>query len=63
MPNMDGPTLAKALRARFPDMKILFMSGYTEERLKEHMDDRVYFLPKPFTLKALAQKVKDVLED
>lgn len=62
MPNMDGPTLAKELRARFPTLKILFMSGYTEERLKDHMDDRVFFLPKPFTLKVLAQKVKDVLE-
>ncbi|MES2729311.1 MAG: ATP-binding protein [Pseudomonadota bacterium] len=62
MPNMDGPTLAKKLRETIPTLKILFMSGYTEERLKEHMDERVFFLPKPFTLKILAQKVKDVLE-
>jgi two-component system cell cycle sensor histidine kinase/response regulator CckA len=62
MPNMDGPTLAKTLRAQRPDLKIIFISGYTEEKLKDHMGENIWFLPKPFTLKQLAAKVKEALE-
>lgn len=61
MPNMDGPTVARAIRDRNPDMKIIFISGYTEDRLKDYMGPGIFFLPKPFTLKQLAEKVKDVL--
>jgi len=62
MPNMDGPTLAQRIRQDSPELKIIFISGYTEDRLKDHMGENIYFLPKPFTLKQLAQKVKEVLE-
>jgi two-component system cell cycle sensor histidine kinase/response regulator CckA len=62
MPNMDGPTLARQIRDKNPTMKIIFMSGYTEERLKDVMGPGIFFLPKPFTLKQLAEKVKEVLE-
>ncbi len=62
MPNMDGPTLAKKLRQSSPDLKIIFISGYTEDRLKDHLGKNIYFLPKPFTLKQLAAKVKEALE-
>ena len=62
MPNMDGPTLANKLREERPTMKIIFVSGYTEEKLKEHMGENIFFLPKPFSLKQLAEKVKEVLE-
>ncbi len=62
MPNMDGPTLAKTLRTQRPDLKIIFISGYTEEKLKDHMGENIWFLPKPFTLKQLAAKVKEALE-
>ena len=62
MPEMDGPTLIEKLREHYTDVKIIFMSGYTEDRLKEQFGERVHFLPKPFTLKQLATKVKDVLE-
>jgi two-component system cell cycle sensor histidine kinase/response regulator CckA len=62
MPNIDGPTLANKIRETHPDMKIIFVSGYTEEKLKEHMGENIYFLPKPFSLKQLAEKVKDVLQ-
>ena len=62
MPSMDGPTLAKHIRADNPTMKIIFMSGYTEDKLKDHMGEGIYFLPKPFSLKQLAAKVKEVLE-
>ncbi len=63
MPGMDGPTLAQRIRMQSPDMKIIFMSGYTEDKLKDYMGEGIYFLPKPFTLKALAEKVKEVLVD
>lgn len=62
MPNMDGPTLAKTLRAQRADLKIIFISGYTEEKLKDHMGENIWFLPKPFTLKQLAAKVKEALD-
>lgn len=62
MPGMDGPTMAKKMRDRSPDLKIIFISGYTEDKLKDHMGKNIYFLPKPFTLKQLAEKVKEALE-
>ncbi len=63
MPNMDGPTLAQRIRQSNPKLKIVFMSGYTEDKLKDHMGENIFFLPKPFTLKQLAAKVKEVLGD
>lgn len=63
MPGMDGPTLAKEIRAVEPKLKIIFVSGYTEEKLKDTLGEGIYFLPKPFTLKQLAAKVKEVLDD
>lgn len=62
MPNMDGPTLAQRLRQDNPNLKIIFISGYTEDRLKDHMGENISFLPKPFTLKQLAEKVKQVMD-
>jgi len=62
MPMMDGPTLVRAARARFPDLKILFMSGYAEEQLRNSINiDRVSFLPKPFSVQQLGQAARDVL--
>jgi two-component system cell cycle sensor histidine kinase/response regulator CckA len=63
MPQMDGPALYKKIRERWPDMKVVFVSGYTEDRLREQFTsgEVIYFLPKPFTLKQLASKVKEVL--
>lgn len=63
MPGMDGPTLATKMREDNPSLKIIFISGYTEEKLKDHMGENIWFLPKPFTLKQLAAKVKEVLGD
>lgn len=61
MPGMDGPTLVQRIRQDNPELKIIFISGYTEDKLKEHMSENVWFLPKPFTLQQLAEKVKEVL--
>ncbi len=63
MPDMDGPTLAKHMRSQNPKLKIVFISGYTEDKLKDHMGEGISFLPKPFTLKQLAAKVKEALEE
>lgn len=63
MPQMDGPALAKQLRALKPDIKIIFVSGYAEETLRKSIDTPdVAFLPKPFSLKELAAAVKRALE-
>ena len=62
MPTMDGPTVVRHARARFPDLPILFMSGYAEEQLRKSIDlDNVAFLPKPFSVKDLAEAVQVVL--
>ncbi|MGX1099762.1 two-component system cell cycle sensor histidine kinase/response regulator CckA [Amorphus sp. MBR-141] len=64
MPEMDGPTLAIELRAMAPDIPIIFMSGYAEDVFSRALPDELEFafLPKPFSLKALATAVKDALE-
>jgi two-component system cell cycle sensor histidine kinase/response regulator CckA len=63
MPNMDGPTLVRAARQLRPEMRIIFMSGYAEDafRRNEEKAEDLHFLPKPFGLKQLVAKVKDVL--
>lgn len=64
MPNMDGPSLIKEVRRRRPDIKVIFISGYAEDDFRRKVDagEEAHFLMKPFTLKQLASKVKDVLE-
>ncbi|HCS23853.1 MAG TPA: PAS domain-containing sensor histidine kinase, partial [Rhodospirillaceae bacterium] len=62
MPEMDGTTLAKQVKEKYPQIKIIFISGYAEDKFKEHLGADVWFLPKPFTLKQLATKVKEVID-
>ena len=62
MPNMDGPTMARQLRGQFGDIRLLFMSGYAEEQLRESISlDNVSFLPKPFSVQQIAEAVHDAL--
>ncbi|MGL5839829.1 MAG: response regulator [Sphingorhabdus sp.] len=62
MPNMDGPTMARKLRADYGDVKILFMSGYAEEQLRQSINiDNVHFLPKPFSVQQIATAVRDAI--
>jgi len=62
MPNMDGPAMARQLRSQYGDMKILFMSGYAEEQLRQSINlDNVHFLPKPFSVQQIAAAVRDAL--
>jgi two-component system cell cycle sensor histidine kinase/response regulator CckA len=63
MPQMDGPTLIRHVKEKMPDIKVIFISGYTEDRFREQLREGevVHFLSKPFSLKQLAGKVKEVL--
>ncbi|HWK43288.1 MAG TPA: response regulator [Stellaceae bacterium] len=63
MPRMDGPALVKQLRELHPEMKVIFISGYTEDTFRKRLDDDagMHFLAKPFTLKQLAGKVKEII--
>ncbi|HEY9212909.1 MAG TPA: ATP-binding protein, partial [Ancylobacter sp.] len=63
MPEMDGPSLLRELRAAYPDIKVIFMSGYAEEAFAKNLPQGADFgfLPKPFTLKQLIEAVKEAL--
>jgi two-component system cell cycle sensor histidine kinase/response regulator CckA len=64
MPEMDGPTLAKELRTRNPNLKIIFVSGYAEDAFEKNLPDdhgKFHFLAKPFTLKQLVAAVKETM--
>lgn len=65
MPQMDGPSLVKEIRRRRDGIKIIFISGYAEDAFRKNLGkgEVFTFLPKPFSLKQLAEKVKDVLLD
>ncbi len=63
MPQMDGPTLIREVRKQRPELKVIFISGYAEEAFRKNLDPGSEFelLPKPFSLKQLASRVKDVI--
>ncbi len=62
MPMMDGPTMVRHARKKYPDLKIIFMSGYAEEQLRKSIDlDNVAFLPKPFSVQQLAELARSVM--
>jgi PAS domain S-box-containing protein len=64
MPEMNGRNLAAHLLARHPRLKRLFMSGYTDEIIAHHgvLEEGVFFIQKPFSMKDLATKVREVIE-
>jgi len=64
MPEMDGPALIAMLRDWYPQMRVLFISGYSAEHLTAQggMVHGAAFLPKPFTMDALARRVREVLD-
>jgi PAS domain S-box-containing protein len=65
MPEVNGRVLAERLGALAPSMRILFMSGYSDEAVHRHgmLGDRsAAFLEKPFTERTLARKVREVLD-
>ena len=64
MPEMNGRRLADEARAKRPDLKILYTTGYTRNAVVHNgmLDAGVAFLPKPFTIAQLAIKVREVLD-
>jgi len=64
MPKMSGRELWNNLRKRMPTLKVLFISGYTDDSIVRHgvIDGDVAFLQKPFTMRALSSKIREVLD-
>ncbi|MGC2856127.1 PAS domain-containing protein [Novispirillum sp. DQ9] len=62
MPGMNGAELARVVRRDRPDLPVILISGYSEEAARGEITDSadMHFLPKPFSLQQLAEKVKDV---
>ena len=65
MPNMSGKDLATKLHNAYPELKILYTSGYTDDVIAQHgvLDEGVRFLQKPFLPSSLAEKVRDILDE
>jgi two-component system, cell cycle sensor histidine kinase and response regulator CckA len=64
MPQMSGRELAQRLKATHPELKVLYISGYTDDMLAHHgvLESNVYLLPKPFAPDALARKLRELLD-
>jgi CheY-like chemotaxis protein len=64
MPGMSGPTLANTLVSEYPEMKIIFMSGYTDAAVVENrfIKPGSVFLQKPFSPDALKAKIRELLD-
>ena len=63
-PSMNGKELYNRLKQKRPDLKVLFISGYTDNVIGHHgiPDNNVAFLEKPFTISGLSQKVREVIK-
>ena len=62
MPGINGRVLAETLTGRRPGLKVLFMSGYTEDAVLGAQRREVQFLQKPFAPEVLRAKVREVLD-
>lgn len=65
MPVMDGVQLVREAHAIMPELSIIYISGYAEDSFRQKIgqEESIHFLPKPFSLKELARKVKDVMNE
>jgi PAS domain S-box-containing protein len=64
MPDMNGKDLAERLRETHPELKCLFMSGYTADIISQHVEieDGIFFMQKPFSLSDIGSKVRELLD-
>ncbi|HKU43654.1 MAG TPA: response regulator, partial [Polyangiales bacterium] len=64
MPRMSGHELAQRVLSMRPNLRVLYVSGYTEDSIANHgdIDERIHFLQKPITPDALFRKVREVLD-
>jgi two-component system, cell cycle sensor histidine kinase and response regulator CckA len=64
MPGMSGPEMGARLKCLHPEIEVLYMSGYTADKIADHgvLDPETHFIPKPFTPGQLAGKVLEILE-
>jgi CheY-like chemotaxis protein len=64
MPGASGPELTRQLIEQRPALKVIYMSGYTEDAIVKHgvLEPGIAFLNKPFTSQSLGQKIRDMLE-
>jgi CheY-like chemotaxis protein len=64
MPRLSGREVATRLSAKQPDLKVLYISGYTDDSIFRDgvLEGGMAFLQKPFNLKTLAQKIREVLD-
>lgn len=64
MPKMNGRILYDTLKKTRPELKVLFVSGYTHDAIAHHgvLDEGMNFLQKPFTMLSLSQKVRKAIE-
>lgn len=64
MPEMNGRDLAEKLQTMYPQLKCLYMSGYTANVIVSHgvLDTDLHFIQKPYNIETLALKLREVLE-
>lgn len=64
MPQMTGPQVAERLQALRPQMKVLYMSGYTDDAIAQHgvLKPCTEFMTKPFTTDTVLRRVRDLLD-
>ena len=63
MPELSGRDLVEKMQKQHPDLKYLFMSGYTDSVIARHgvLDEGIHFINKPFSIQGLSAKVREVL--
>jgi two-component system, cell cycle sensor histidine kinase and response regulator CckA len=63
MPEMNGRDLAESITGTYPEIRVMFMSGYTSDVIAHHgvLDEGMHFIQKPFSMKELAVKVQETI--